>query len=256
MTAIQQMLMGTGSLFPSILWDNIGGLAEYLATYMSEYRNPSFYFYSLDGDSTYINDGGSDMFDIANFTTPVLNSGTDYAITNTSVTAYPFRISYSNTSPIIVDGDFKYASLGYSGSRLPLTVIGTRYTTSSIGWQKGGNVGADGFGNLATSVSTAVIGGFTVYYFVRQINGTSDPTVCDVYMLIGHPNWGSEIGPRTQYSIFNTNSHGGRFFASSSTAVLTAVTLLSKPSGALITNSEILTVVTNFVNRIKLYFDY
>lgn len=256
MTAIQQMLMNSDALFPSVLWDNIGGLARYLSIYISEYRNPFFYYYSLDGDSTYIADGGSDMFDGGNFTTPVLNSGTDYALSDNLTSSYPFRISYSNTSPIIVDGDFKYASLGYSGSKLPLTVIGTRYASTSIGWQKGGNVGADGFGSITTSSSSAIISGFTVYYFIRQIYGTSDPSVCDVYMLIGHPNWGSAIGPRTQYSIFSTNSNGGRFFASSSTAVLAVSTLLSKASGTFITSAEVSTVVTNFVNIIKLYFGY
>lgn len=31
--------------------------------YLSEYKNPSFYTYNLDGDATYIIDGGGDMYD-------------------------------------------------------------------------------------------------------------------------------------------------------------------------------------------------
>jgi hypothetical protein len=256
MTAIQQMLMGGGIPPESILWDSIDGLASYMAGFMSEYRNPSFYFYALDGDSTFINDGGNDMFDGGNYTTPVLISGTSY----TSIFGpFPYAISYSNTSSVIVDGDFKYASLGYSGSRLPLTVMGTRFgPLQPIGWQKGGNVGADGSGSLTTSSSTVIISGFTVYYFYRQTFGaSSDPAVCDVYMLIGHPNWGSVIGSRSQYSDFNTNAQSGYFLANNSTNTLAIVTLLSKGGGlGSISGSDIATVVSNMVNRIKLYFGY
>lgn len=256
MTTIQQMLFGGGDLPVNPVYDDLGGLATYLSSYMSEYRNPSFYNYNLDGDSTYIIDGGSDMYDNGNFTTPILRSGLTYTSDSTVLSSFPFRISYANTTPTLVDGDFLYASLGYSNTQRPLTVIGTRRFSGSVGWQKGGNVGADGFGFLSTSTSTPIIGQFTVYYYVRQIYNAGDPSVCDVYMLIGHPNWGSQFGSRTSFSDNTTNSNGGYFFTSSARNILTAVTLLSKSAGVAVSSSEILTVVTNFVNRIGLYFGY
>lgn len=257
MTTIQQMLFGGGDLLVNPVYDNLGELATYLSSYMSEYSNPSFYNYNLDGDSTYIRDGGSDMFDNGNVTTPILRSGLTYTSDNTSLSAFPFRISYSNTTPTLVDSDFLYASLGYSNTQRPLTVIGTRRYLGPVGWQKGGNPGADGGGLLSTFPSSPIIGQFTVYYYVRQIyNAADDPSICDVYMLIGHPNWGSQFGSRTSFSDNSTNSNGGYFFTSSATNILTAVTLLSKSGGVAVSSSEILTVVTNFVNRIGLYFGY
>ena len=129
------------------LYNSIGALASYMSGYMSEYRNSSFYSYTLDGDATYISDGGSDMYDGGNFTTPWLISGTNYTSSASGTGSYPSRISYANTTQTLVDTSFRYASLGYGTSPdyRPLTVIGTRNTTGNpIGWQKGGNSGADG----------------------------------------------------------------------------------------------------------------
>jgi hypothetical protein len=43
-------------------------IATYLRNYMSDFRNPSFYTYRLDGTGFYILDGGGDMFDQGNIT--------------------------------------------------------------------------------------------------------------------------------------------------------------------------------------------
>jgi len=94
--------------------DNIGGLASYMNGFLSEYRNPSFYNYNLDGDATFISDGGLDMYDGGNFTTPWLIAGTNYTGNAGTTASYPSRVSYANTTATLVDTSFRYASVsGY-----------------------------------------------------------------------------------------------------------------------------------------------
>jgi hypothetical protein len=109
------------------------------------------------------------------------------------------------------DTSFGYISLGYeqydnitdtqSPTYLPLTVLGARDNTTygpglPIGFQTGGNSGADGGGALSSGYiySGAVVSGFTVYSFYRETYNAGDPSHCDLYILLGHPNWGSVFG--------------------------------------------------------------
>ena len=248
-----------------ILYNSIENLANYMSNYMTEYQNPSFNSYILDGDSTYINDGGTDMYDKGNFTTPWLNAGIGYTSNSDVIGNYPSRISYSNTIETIVDTNFKYTSLGYTG-KLPLTVIGTRNTTGSpIGWQKGGNLGADGGGLMysAYAYNGNTINGFTVYAWIRQVYNTptspKDPSVCDLYILLGHPSWDSTFGTINTFADPVSNSGNGGYLYTSGAGVkniLAITTLLSKTNGVQVTDAECQTVVQNIINRVKLYFGY
>ena len=247
------------------LYDNIGGLAAYMTGFMSEYRNPSFYSYNLDGDATYIIDGGLDMYDGGNFTTPWLISGTTYiSSAGAPVTNYPSRISYSNTTATLVDTSFRYASLGYGTSpdKRPLTVIGTRSGVGNpIGWQKGGNSGADGGGTLASGFvyNGTTVNGFTVYSYIRQTYSAGDPSHCDLYILLGHPSWDSTFGTINNFAAAtNLGSNGGYLYTSGAGVknILAIATLLSKSGGAQVTNAECQTVTDNIINRVKLYFGF
>ena len=139
-----------------IPYTQIDRIAAYLRNYMSDFRNPSFYNYWLDGNGFFINDGGSDMYDNGNVTSPVVRSGTTY-VSNAgySAGAYPFAVNYTNTASTVLDTDFYYASLGYiqytgtqNGALHPLTVIGSRLAVDQpVGFQVGGNSGADGGGH-------------------------------------------------------------------------------------------------------------
>ena len=247
------------------LYENIGGLAAYMTGFMSEYRNPSFYSYNLDGDATYIIDGGLDMYDGGNFTTPWLISGTTYiSSAGAPVTNYPSRISYSNTTATLVDTSFRYASLGYGTSpdKRPLTVIGTRSGVGNpIGWQKGGNSGADGGGILASGFvyNGTTVNGFTVYSYIRQTYSAGDPSHCDLYILLGHPSWDSTFGTINNFAAAtNLGSNGGYLYTSGAGVknILAIATLLSKSGGAQVTNAECQTITNNIINRVKLYFGF
>lgn len=239
-------------------------IASYLRNYMEEFRNPSFYTYRLDGTGFQILDGGLDMYDNGNVTSPEIRAGNIYTSSvGYSVASYPSASNYTQTSSAILDGDFYYTSLGYvqygvtqSAIYHPLTVIGSRSTPGSVGWQVGGNSGADGGGTLATGTiySGNDVGGFTVYAYYRQTYNATDPSHCTVIILLGHTNWNSTFGTIVSGSEpVNLGGCGVRFLSSGSNTsnILAVNTLLSKAAGVQVTAAECTTVVNNFVTRIK-----
>jgi hypothetical protein len=254
--------ISTGTGIP---FEQLNTIATYLRNYMTEFRNPSFYSYWLDGTSQYIVDGGSDMYDNGNFTTPWLRSGTTYVSAAATIASYPFAISYSNTTRTLIDTDFYYVSLGYiqytsptqNNAFHPLTVIGTRSSTGQpVGWQVGGDSGADGGGTLASGLlyNGTVINGFTVYAFYRETYNAGDPSHCNLFILLGHPNWNSTFGTISTFADPVSNgSCGGYLFTSGAGVknILSIQTLLSKSGGALVTAAECQTVVQNYITRIR-----
>lgn len=244
------------------LYDNIGALASYMNGYLSDYINPSFYFYSLDGDATYINDGGGDMYDGGNYTRPWLLSGTQYTGNGYSG---GLVLSYANTTQTLFDTDFRYASVsGYiqNGTAHPLMLIGTRSTTGNpVGFQKEGNSGADGSGTLASGFvyNGSTVNGFTVYSYIRQTHSAGDPSHCDLYILLGHPNWDSTFGTISYYADPVSNGGNGGYLYTSGAGVknILAITLLlSKNIGVQVTNAECQAVTDNIINRVKLHFGF
>ena len=250
----------------------LGELATYLRNYMSEFRNPSFYTYRMDGNGYYINDGGGDMFDNpGNITNPWLKSNVQLT-TNLgawSQTLYPSASNYWQTGSVgTLDSDFNYISLGYipfgpttqSIQWHPATVIGSRIGNGSVGYQTLGNSGADGSGTLITGsiYSGSVEQGFTVHAFYRQQYNAGDPSHCNVYILLGHPNWGSTFGTVRTFSDNNRQTAGGALYSSGSQTsnILAIHTLLSKNLGAQVSGSEVKTVVDNFIFRVKSSLNY
>lgn len=237
-------------------------IVAYVRQFMSEYRNPSFYGYNLDGTSYFITDGGGDMYDGGNWTNPWLIAGTQ--ITGNSSSQLVHTINYAATTATIVDTDFVYASLGYAASsgatitaNHPLTVLAFRSTLGRpVGFQGAGNSGADGGGALASGIIYAgtIVQGFTVHAFFRETYNAGDPSHCNLVILLGHPRWGSVFGTIASYADPVSNGGNGYFFYTSGAAVtgiLAIQTLLSKSGGVLVTSAECQTVVDAFVNRVK-----
>jgi hypothetical protein len=239
---------------------NIEAITTYLKGYMSDFRNPDFYEYSLDGDGHYINDGGGDMMDGSNFTTPWLISNTTYTGSTSNTNSYPYSVDYNANGVGTIDTSFGFISLGYSNpTYLPLTVIGTRATIASpgtpIGFQCGGNIGADGGGTFVEgNIYTGdTVSGFTVHSYYRETYDAGDPSVCDVFILIGHPDWNSVFGD-VFYGGDSSNQGSGSYLYTTGNGaqnILAIKTLLSKNGGTEVTFSEVNTVVDNFIIRIK-----
>jgi hypothetical protein len=265
-------------LNPPSPYNSLNTIANYLRGNMTAFRNPSFYTYWLDNgipptystagipDGVQINDGGADMFDGGNITTPWLRNNVTYTTTaGWSAASYPNSINYSSSTINNIDSDFYYTSLGYirysggtqNGLYHPLTVIGTRLNQGSpIGWQIGGNSGADGGGILASGLlyNGDVLSGFTVYAFFRETYNATDPSHCNLFILMGHPNWRSGYGAVRTFADPVSNGGCGGFLAMTGSSInnlLAIQTLLSKASGVLVTSAECQTVVQNFVLKVK-----
>lgn len=266
-TAASEWLNNNGywtSFTPPVPYLLLEDIATYLRGHMSDFRNPSFYYYQLDGDGNFISDGGGDMYDSGNYTTPWLLSGANYTSSGGS---FPFSINYTNTTSTTVDTDFYYLSLGYvqfssgsqSGTYHPLTVLGSRQNPGVVGWQAGGNSGADGGGTLASGEvwSGTVSNGFTTYAYYRQTYNAGDPSHCNLIILLGHPTWNSSFGTINSFADPTGNGGNGIYYYSTTASNILAIhTLLSKNSGQLVTVSEIKNVVSNFTLRIKESLNY
>jgi hypothetical protein len=257
----------------SILLSEEGSLntaATYLRDYMTEFRNSNFWAYTMDGDESgnYIDDGGNDMYDNGNFTTPWLRSGDRYDIDSTSTEDYPYAIAYGTTTQSVIDTDFNYVSLGWifeedtgdpqiDQSRHPLIVLGYR-SSGPVGWQIGGNLGSDGGGDVSSGYlyQNQTVNGFTVYAGYRQVYNAGDPTVCNLIILLGHNAW-SSIFDTVTLNINEGDSDGARYnqismYSGESSANILAIhILLSRTSGSdpeLISDSELQTIVSNITN--------
>lgn len=230
-------------------------VATYLRSRMSDLRNTPFFSYSLDGDATRILDGGNDMFDNGNFTAPALRSGTTY-IESTSL---PSPLSYSQTTVGTTDTDFQYVSLGYGTNPdyRPLTMLGVRTTAGQpTGFQKAGNIGADGGGFLSNGWlhQGSTIAGFTVYAYYRQTWGqSSDPAICDVYLIFGHSTWGSSFGTVTATRSTNKGIQGAQLRASGASVanLMAATLLLSTGTPNSVSTSQMTGVISRMMGHVR-----
>jgi hypothetical protein len=259
-------------------WQQIDTIISTLRNNVTDFRNPRFFVYRLDGNAYTITDGGNDMFDTGgNSTAPWLRSGVNYITPGSATIPVPPALPYSSQSATLTDTNYYYASFGYTQSAglfpaaqsavyHPLTMIGARSGSGPIGWQKSGNIGADSQGSIQTgSIYTgSVINGFTTYAYYRQTYGQgSDPNICDVYMLFGHPNWSSSFGTIIWSPSLSTAGQGAALYATGSSSNLLAITTLLSQTGSTSTGpslpisaSDIATVVDNFALRIKQALSY
>ena len=262
----------TSSAVTGSPWQQIDTIVSTLRSNVTDFRNPRFFVYRLDGNAFNISDGGQDMFDGGNATIPWLRANTVYWNPGTANFTSAPALSYALQTSSLTDTNLYYASIGYTQSAgtfpasqsaiyHPLTMISARSGSGPIGWQKTGNIGADGAGAILTgSIYTgSTVNGFTTYAYFRQTYGqATDPNICDVYMLFGHPNWNSNFGTVVWAASLSTAGQGAALYATGSASNLLAVTTLlsqtgSTPTGASlpISSSDITTVVNNFTLRIK-----
>ena len=254
-------------------WQSMNTIVSYLRNYVTDFRNPQFFLYRLDGTAYTITDGGQDMFDTGgNSTAPWLRAGTNYTNPGSTTISIPPALPYSSQSATLTDTNYYYASFGYTQSAgvfpaaqsaiyHPLTMFGARSGSGPIGFQKAGNIGADGLGSIQTGslYTGSVINGFTVYAYYRQTYGQgTDPNICDVYMLFGHSNWNSNFGTVAWFASLSTQGQGATLYATGSASNLLAVTTLLSRTGSTssgpslpISASELQTVVSNYTLRIK-----
>lgn len=250
---------------PYLVLDTV---ASYLRGYViTSLRTPNFNVYKLDGPASpsiflqspyFILDGGSDMYDGGNYTAPWQYSNTDYT-TGLSISTN-LCVNYNDTSSSsnVLDTNFYYASLGYTANTnaIPLTVLGARSNTGSpVGFQKAGNSGADGGGSRANGAiyTGNTVNGFNVHAtYTQSYNALTDPIVCDVFILLGHPNWNSTFDKIRRIEVASTTSQNGALiaFGPNTANVMAITTLISKPAGVQIPVSDIQNLVNTYTTLV------
>lgn len=250
----------------------IDTMVSALRTNRDQLKNLNFYPYALDGDAFQIQDGTGDMYDFGNFTTPWLRSGIAYTSNQTTRATFVSSIMYSATGSSVTDTDFYFASIGYSqqvaGSSTttiahPLTVIGSRSSVGQpVGWQVGGNAGADGAaGSIGSSYvyNGSIINGFTTFAWYRQISGAGDPSICSLFLLLGHSNWSTVFGGISTFSYPNNTDYCGAWFYTSGPNVQNVVaiySLLSRSAGIAVSHGQLVNVVNNYTSILKTALGY
>lgn len=269
----------------------LDGLTTYLNAYLSDWRNPGFYYYKLDGAPTsyftyeqFVNDGVNDLFDSGNFTLPYASDldgygsngtlGSGAAPNSLAARVVKYQTSKSGVTTEATSG-MVYKTFGYTDPNIgvnetlqskggpesrPLTCIGYKPgSNQTIGWVIVGNMGADGSGQKLAGefISGSSYNGFTVYAFYCQIYGTSDPSGCSLHMIIGHPRWNSVYGTGFAYAYpTSTDSQNHIAYMTGTTNVISTVSLLSKLAGAAITTAEMTDIVSAVTARMKTYFNF
>ena len=175
--------------------------------------------YQTDASDTYIGDAQSDMYDSGNYTQVRVNGNQSGNIGYNSGSS-----TYNNV---------RYKPLGYSWPLVAIAVAPTDASTT-YGWSRSGNLGADGGGGSPNSVTVYngdIVSGFTVHAWLvnKSWNQSSDPGVSHLYCTVGQTAWSSSVS-----NGFTTTDYAGNsdsdysYYQSTSTNCFVWTALLSK----------------------------
>jgi|TARA_R100000030_G_scaffold57796_2_gene43509 hypothetical protein len=222
-------------------------------------------------NATYIPDGGGDMYDSGNYTICVTsNVSGDFGSSGTGGSQ---PVSYANTTSTTPSGsaaavsDYKYVAGGWTtntnlNSHGALIVAATTGNSGSqyCGFAKGGNSGADGQGTKSQVdlYNNATVNGFQVYASYMMITGAGDPSTCDLYILLGHSEWGTTFGSITKYNNTSTGVQNDGMWSDGTgqNNVLAIATLAARTSGNAPVQSEMQGIVDDIIADIKAEFGY
>jgi len=240
-----------------------GGRTNYKLT-----TNPHNITYN--GDEKYISDGGGDMYDSGNYTICMNESSPSYSSFTASGRENSEAISYDDETVTTPTGtgvqEYRYIAGGWASSHLnahgALIVAATTGNSGNTycGFAKGGNSGADGGGNKiqVDLYAGSVVNGFTVYASYMATVNAGDPSVCDLYILMGHTNWGTVFGTINKYNYTNTGYNSDAMWSegASQKNVLAIATLAARTSGGTPVESEMQGIVADIVGDIQTEFGY
>lgn len=224
-----------------------------------------------DQDARRINDGGSDIYDGGNLTSPISSStrSTSSPSTGNTVSSHPDSIYYSQTTPLThpTRSSYTYVAGGwtynnYAGNDGPLIVAATTGNSGYqwCGWMTGGNSGADGSGSKSQTdvYNGSLVDGFTVYSTYMSITGASDPSSNDLYILLGHPRWASTFGTINKYNNTSTGSTNSAMWSESTSQnnILAIKLFIARSSGVAPVFSEMQGIVDDIIGDIRTEFGY
>ena len=124
----------------------------------------------------------------------------------------------------------------------------------------GGNSGADGSGSRATIdlYSGSTVNGFTVYSSYMSTTGAVDPSSNDLYILLGHPKWGSLFGTVNKYNNTDTAFTNSAMWSdgTSQNNILAIKLFIARSSAQAPVQSEMQGIVDDIIGDIKTQFGY
>ena len=203
--------------------------------------------YETDASDTYIGDAQSDMYDGGNYT-QVRVSG------NASS-----NIGYNSGANVY--NNVRWQPLGYSWPLVAIAVAPTD-TSTTDGWSRTGDLGADGGGGSPGSVTVydnATVSGFSpVYAWLvnKSWNQSSDPGISHLYCTVGQSSWQSSVSNGFTTTSFNSSSNNDESqYQSTSTNCFVWTALVSKgQTNGTIDQSQARAFVDNFLASARTHF--
>lgn len=218
------------------------GIRNYFQARLSNYKNLSFYEYSLDSSPGQISDGGSDMYDGGNCVS-LLENGSIVA-----GNCLDYNISNSTTT------NLRYGSMGYARPLFCMATSGT--TLRRFGWTSTGNLGADNAGSSSNQqvYNTQTVNGCLVHsWLCQKAFNAGDPSVNHLFVTLGHSSFGSEVNNVFQAYNSSTDSDSSSYETNSKNC-LTMRILLSKSGGSVVNSGECQTIISSLTTDFKAHF--
>jgi hypothetical protein len=219
-------MYGTAQDLPCVLAGLNANSASIIATV------PNSFNFAYDGVANFIDDGGSDMYDGANYMST--NLGTN--------------INYSDN--VVSASAFFGATGEYFTRHLPGLFVMAADIDNVTNFSLSGNLGADGGGAADDYVFSTTVNAITYDVFVKRVYGTSDPSINHAIII---PQNGAASHTWTtntdddQHTLNNINASTRIYYI-----------LYAGTSGLYINNTETETVVNTFLGSIAggaLYFE-
>ena len=225
--------------------DNFNTLRNYFQARLSNYKNTSYYDYTLDDSPGRLSDGGRDQYDGGNQIS-LYSNGSDVAGSG--------NLNYNTANDTADSNQLRWGGLGYDR---PLFCIATSgLTQKRYGWYSGGDLGADGDGNTDANTvnSNGTHYGCVVHSWLvnKAWNGRGgDPSVNHFYFTLGHSSLGSSIASiDVQDYAGDTNSDYSRYESTSTNCIVGRV-LMTRNTDARVTTSEAETVMSTIATDFK-----
>ncbi|CAK8674588.1 unnamed protein product [Clavelina lepadiformis] len=200
---------------------------------------PNWYNYTYDGGPSFIDDGGNDMFDGANWISIYENGLIEIAdvLYNQHYKSVNFEFQSSAGEPFI--------SI--------LWISNENNRPLNITLQVTGDPGSDGLGEITNLSGNLTSGDYRMSYHVFEIHGARSPTICEVYFAVHNTALWNSAPAAFTVSRFTTSEYildNSVQLVGNPRNVMMGYTLLSKFPTALISKSEVEVVLDRILKAI------
>ena len=222
-------------------------IAAPLISSVGQFKNLDFYSYRFDGNASYVGDGGGDMYDGGNWTRIYIDGQISNNLTYSQTVASVFTANNNKR--------VEHVGMGYTPGA-PLAYLCKCSQRARIGFQKAGNLGADGWGTQINNIvcDREFLDGYEVYAWRRQVYNAGDPSICDLFFAIADNS--SVVHSRQMFArVGGSTDDGYSEFYMDCTNVLMGCILLSRPHGIAVPVSDCKEVLRKICGVLKRRFN-